>query len=61
MTTEPAAFSVPDAVRYSGLSRTRIYEMIQARQLPSAKIGRQRIIRRADLDALIDRAVVEAA
>ena len=57
MTTDPAAFTIPDAVRYSGLTRTRIYELIQARELPSAKIGRRRIVRRVDLDALIERAV----
>ena len=57
MTTEPAALSIPDAVKYSGLSRTRLYELIQARELPSAKIGRRRIVRRVDLDALIDRAM----
>ncbi|HAJ02300.1 MULTISPECIES: helix-turn-helix domain-containing protein [unclassified Brevundimonas] len=55
MNTEPVALSIPDAVRYCGLSRTRLYELIQARELPSAKVGKRRIIRRADLDALIDR------
>lgn len=57
MSTEPAAFHIPDAVRYTGLTRTRLYELIQSGELPSAKIGRRRIIRRIDLDALIDRAM----
>lgn len=60
MNTEPVAFSIPDAVRYCGLSRTRLYELIQARELPSAKVGKRRVIRRVDLDALIDRHMAAA-
>jgi len=50
----PVAFTIPDAANYSGLSRSRIYLLIQSDELPSLKIGGRRMIRRDALDALFD-------
>jgi hypothetical protein len=47
----PAAFSVPRAIQYSGLTRTFLYANRQ--QLDWFKAGRRSLITRASLDALI--------
>jgi excisionase family DNA binding protein len=39
------------------LSRRGIEALIGTGELPSVKIGRRRLIRRADIDALVDRHV----
>ena len=50
----PIAFTVPDAVRYSGLSRSRIYVLIQTGVLQSLQVGGRRMIRRDVLDGFFD-------
>lgn len=47
---EPLAFSIADAVRYSGLSRSRLYELIRTGELASFTVGGRRMIYR---DAVI--------
>ena len=39
-----------EAVGYSGIGRTRLYRYLIAGEVPSAKLGRTRHIKRADLD-----------
>lgn len=51
----PVAFTVPDAVAYSGFSRSRIYRLIQSGDLASFRIGGRRMIRRDALDRFFDR------
>jgi excisionase family DNA binding protein len=53
-TVEPIAFTINDAVAYSGLSRSRLYILIQTAELPSLQVGGRRMIRRDALDALFD-------
>ena len=48
---EPAAFGVPDAVRYSGLSRSRLYELVRDGQIASFQVGGRRMFLRSALDA----------
>ncbi len=52
---QPLAFTLSDAVAYSGLSRSRLYVLMDTGELPSLKIGGRRMIRRDALDALFDR------
>lgn len=47
---EPIALSVSDAVIYSGLSRSRIYCLLQSGELASVRVGGRRMIRRAAID-----------
>ena len=47
---EPLALTVSDAVAYSRLSRSRIYSLIQAGELPSFTVGGRRMIYRAAID-----------
>ncbi len=48
---QPVAFSISDAASYSGLSRSRLYTLMQAGDLPSLLVGGRRLIRREALDA----------
>lgn len=52
--------SVPDAASMLSLSRRGVEILIGSGELPSVKIGRRRLIRRADIDALVDRHVQPA-
>lgn len=51
----PVAFTIPDAVAYSGFSRSRLYRLIQSEELPSLRVGGRRMIRRDALDAFFER------
>ena len=57
---EPIAFTVADAVAYSGLARSRIYELIGANELASFRVGGRRLILRTALDGFIAK-LAEAA
>jgi excisionase family DNA binding protein len=52
---QPIAFTVTDAVRYSGLSRSRLYVLIQSGDLPSFQVGGRRMIRRDALDSFFEK------
>ena len=52
---KPLAFTIHDAVAYSGLSRSRLYTLIQSNELPSLQVGGRRMILRGDLDAFFAR------
>lgn len=54
---EPLAFTVGDAVSYSGLSRSRLYELIRTNELPSFTVGGRRMILRASIDGLFAKLV----
>lgn len=41
---------VPYVVEYSGLSRSRIYELLKRGELPARKAGRRTLISLADVD-----------
>ena len=48
---EPAAFNVADAVRYTGLSRSRLYSLVRDGQIASFHVGGRRMFLRSALDA----------
>ena len=49
----PAMLQIPDAAKYSGLSRTRVYELISTGALDARKMGKRTIISRASIDAFL--------
>lgn len=51
---EPYTLTIENAARYSGLSRSRIYELMSDNVLASFKIGRRRMIKAHDLKKLLD-------
>ena len=44
---------IPDAVRITGLSRSRIYQLIGSGDIEAAKVGRQTLVLVASLKALL--------
>lgn len=47
------AYSVPEASAAIGIGKTKLYALITEGVLPSTHIGKRRLIRAADLEALI--------
>ena len=51
--SEKISFTILEAVSYTGLGRTTLYEYMSSGQLPTRKAGRRIILLRKDLDQLI--------
>ena len=49
---EPLTVRISTAVRITGLSRSRIYELIQSGDLETVKVGRATLVQFASLKAL---------
>ena len=47
--------TIDEAARELGCGKAKVYELIRTGELPSAKIGRRRVVRWADVDALLVR------
>ena len=52
---EPISVRIPEAVRMTGLSRSRIYELMKSGDIEFAKVGSSTLIIVASLRELIDR------
>lgn len=52
----PYALTIDGAARFSGMARSRIYDLIAAGELKVFKIGKRTMILTAVLKAFIDRA-----
>lgn len=48
-----ATMTIQDACRYSGLSRSTLYNLIREQSLSSRTVGRRRLIVRESLDELL--------
>jgi len=46
---ELGALSIQSAASFSGLARSRLYELIDRHEIASLKVGRRRLIPRAEL------------
>jgi len=46
----PAAFPVPMAVTYSGLSRTKLYALMGEGEIEAVKVGKRRLVLRQSID-----------
>lgn len=53
--TETRLITIVQAAEIIGLSRSKLYELLASRELPSVRIGRARRIDLADLDRFIAR------
>jgi excisionase family DNA binding protein len=52
---EQAHFRPEEAAKYLRIGRTSMFMLLKTKVIPSATVGRTRIIRRVDLDAYISR------
>jgi len=48
------AYSIADAVKVTGVGRSRLYELIKSGDIPTRKCGARTLIRHQDLQAFID-------
>lgn len=46
---EKIAYTVPEAVHASGISRSGLYVLMKGKELPVVKVGNRTLIRRVDL------------
>jgi excisionase family DNA binding protein len=54
------AVDVPEACRFTGLGRTFLYQLMDSGKLRYAKVGRRRLIPRAELVRLLANGLVGA-
>ena len=52
---EPISLRIPEAVRLTGLSRSRIYELMKSGEIAYAKVGNSTLILMDSLRAFIER------
>lgn len=52
---EPISVSIPEGARLIGCSRSKIYELIAAGELPLVKVGNRSLLIVAELRALVAR------
>lgn len=52
--TDTRLITIVEAAQIIGLSRSKLYELLASRELPSVRIGRARRIDIADLERFID-------
>lgn len=50
---ERAALRITEACEYAGIGRTKLYQLLEAQKLRSAKIGARRLVLRESLDKLL--------
>jgi excisionase family DNA binding protein len=55
MPVDTISYTINQAVEASGISRSKIYELIKAKELNPVKIGRSTLLRRLDIEDLLDR------
>jgi excisionase family DNA binding protein len=53
---DPITVRIPEAIRLTGIGRSKLYELIANRDVEIVKIGRCTLIPMASLHALIERA-----
>lgn len=51
---QPYALTIPEAVRFSGIARTRLYMLASEGRITLRKCGRRTIVRADDLKTLIE-------
>lgn len=58
--TERIAYSIAEAAHVAGIGRTKLYELINDGELPLIKVGSRSLIRRAELEAMLDRNTIRS-
>jgi excisionase family DNA binding protein len=58
---EPICTSINETARALGVGRTKIYELINAGQLETVKIGRRTLVRIASIRAIAEEGCADAA
>ena len=53
--SRPISYTIPEAVRATGISRARIYQLVNAGELAFVKIGKRSYLTHDDLMAMLKR------
>ncbi len=54
MNNPPLTYTIKDAVKATGLSRSSFYNLINSGRLPRLKVGKRVLLRAADIQQLLD-------
>jgi excisionase family DNA binding protein len=57
ITSQPAALRIEDGAHYLGVSRSSAWRLIKSGSLPCVRLNGRTLLRRVDLDALLERSV----
>lgn len=52
--------SVPEAARVLSIGRTKLYQLLNADEIRTIKIGNRRLVLASDVDAFVNRALSKA-
>lgn len=55
------AYTIPEAVKATGMGRSTIYKLIASNELPVIKVGKRTLLRRTALEGYFDRLEAEQA
>jgi excisionase family DNA binding protein len=53
MASDPAAYSIPQALAKLGIGRDKLYGLIREGRLPARKLGRRTLIVASDLESFL--------
>jgi excisionase family DNA binding protein len=59
--TEPLAVPIPEAARLIGCGRSKLYQLVKAKEIPLLKLGRKSVVPLASLRAFVIAKTGEAA
>ncbi len=58
-TVNKEIFSPGELAAFLGISRTSAYKLLQTGEIPSCRIGRLRRVRKQDVDAYLEKQILE--
>ncbi len=54
MYVAPITYTIPNAIKATGLSRSTLYNLMKANQLPYIKVGKRTLLKISDIEALLE-------
>lgn len=54
MNITPLTYTIADAVKATSLSRSTLYNLMKAKQLPYVKIGKRTLLKISDIEVLLE-------
>jgi len=54
MIVAPITYTVANATKATGLSRSTLYNLMKAKQLPYIKVGKRTLLKISDIEALLE-------
>ncbi len=54
MNVAPITYTVANAIKATGLSRSTLYNLMKAKQLPYIKVGKRTLLKISDIEVLLE-------